>query len=421
MNEQIDMYSVSEDFITNNYNKTLNYELVENLIYFLSFYPMLIIIYYILHKNISALLMIFSLIIPIFIMTYFRMKIKKISSFRISILLVSIISFLICMKLFNTYIFGIFLIPWALRCLQKASIKQIVNFNKSNLINLELFLFIQLFLCALLKYYIIEKLILLVSITLAIISIAYIAKIRTVRLSMDDNGKKTFDTKENNIFIFSVVAFSVLIIIFMYTTGIFKVASNITNTFASKLLESNNGTPMKVVSNENNSNFEPMQYELPMNEEIKPIGKIGTILIIISKVIGKIIYIGIISFTILVIVNALLIILKKFKNKEKINIVFEKNYFEKEIREKTNLIKRKISKSIYSNNNERARKLYKNKILSYNKKNIKVNKFLSTQDIEKEILNKTNENIQSLTQVYEKARYSNIEITKEELIKIKLL
>lgn len=421
MNEQIDMYSISEDFIANNYNKTLNYELVENLIYFLSLYPILVMIYYIIHKNISSLLIIFSLIIPIFTMTYFRMKIKKISSFRISIFLVSIISFLICMKLFNTYIWGIFIIPWALQCLKKASIKQIVNFNKSNLINLELFLFIQLFVCALLKYYIIEKLILIVSIALAIISIAYIAKIRTVRLSMDDDGKKTFDTKDNNIFIFSVVALSLLIIIFMYTTGIFKVASSITNTFTSKLLESNNGTSMKVVSNENNSNFGLMQYELPMNEEIKPIGKIGTILIIIGKVIGKIIYIGIISLVILLIVNSLLIVIKKFKNKEKINLVFEKNYFEKEIREKTNLIKRKMNKSIYKNNNDRARKLYKNKILSYNKKNIKVNKFLSTQDIEKEILNKANENIQSLTQVYEKARYSNVEISKEELIKIKLL
>lgn len=419
MNEQIDMYFVSEDFLTNNYNKTLNYELVENLIYFLSFYPILAAIYYITHKNVLSLISIFLVIIPIFTMTYFRIKIKKISSFRISIFLVLIVSFLICMKLFNTYVFGIFLIPWTLQCLQKASIKQRVKFNKSHLICLELFLFLQLFLCALLKYYLIEKVILIVSITIAIISITYIAKIRTVRLSMDDSGRKTFDTKENNIFIFSLAALSILIIIFMYTTGIFKVASNITNSFASKFLEPTNGITMDFVNNENNSDLRPMKDELPFDEGVESISKFGTILAIIVKVIGKILYIAIMSIIILLIVNSLIIILKKLKNQEKVNLVFEEDYFKKEIREKTKVIKRKINKVIYKNNNEKIRRLYKNKVLSYSRKNIKINKFLSTKEIEKEIFNKTNENIQNLTQVYEKARYSNLEVSKEELLKIK--
>lgn len=419
MNEQIDMYFVSEDFITNNYNKTLNYELVENLIYFLSFYPILAAIHYITHKNVLSLLSIFLVIIPIFTMTYFRIKIKKISSFRISIFLVLIVSFLICMKLFNTYVFGIFLILWTLQCLQKASIKQRVKFNKSHLICLELFLFLQLFLCALLKYYLIEKVILIVSITIAIISTTYIAKIRTVRLSMDDSGRKTFDTKENNIFIFSLAALSILIIIFMYTTGIFKVASNITNSFASKFLEPTNGITMDFVNNENNSDLRPMKDELPFDEGVESISKFGTILAIIVKVIGKIVYIVIMSIIILLIVNSLIIILKKLKNQEKVNLVFEEDYFKKEIREKTKVIKRKINKVIYINNNEKIRRLYKNKVLSYSRKNIKINKFLSTKEIEKEIFNKTNENIQNLTQVYEKARYSNLEVSKEELVKIK--
>lgn len=419
MNEQIDMYFVSEDFITNNYNKTLNYELVENLIYFLSFYPILAAIHYITHKNVLSLLSIFLVIIPIFTMTYFRIKIKKISSFRISIFLVLIVSFLICMKLFNTYVFGIFLILWTLQCLQKASIKQRVKFNKSHLICLELFLFLQLFLCALLKYYLIEKVILIVSITIAIISTTYIAKIRTVRLSMDDSGRKTFDTKENNIFIFSLAALSILIIIFMYTTGIFKVASNITNSFASKFLEPTNGITMDFVNNENNSDLRPMKDELPFDEGVESISKFGTILAIIVKVIGKIVYIVIMSIIILLIVNSLIIILKKLKNQEKVNLVFEEDYFKKEIREKTKVIKRKINKVIYKNNNEKIRRLYKNKVLSYSRKNIKINKFLSTKEIEKEIFNKTNENIQNLTQVYEKARYSNLEVSKEELVKIK--
>lgn len=419
MNEQIDMYFVSEDFLTNNYNKTLNYELVENLIYFLSFYPIIAAIHYITHKNLLSLLSIFLIIIPIFTMTYFRIKIKKISSFRISIFLVLIVSFLICMKLFNTYVFGIFLIPWTLQCLQKASIKQKVKFNKSYLICLELFLFFQLFLCALLKYYLIEKVILIVSITIAIISITYIAKIRTVRLSMDDSGRKTFDTKENNIFIFSLAALSILIIIFMYTTGIFEVASNITNSFASKFLEPTNGITMDFVNNENNSDLRPMKDELPFDEGVESISKFGTILSIIVKVIVKILYIAIMSIIILLIVNSLIIILKKLKNQEKVNLVFEEDYFKKEIREKTKVIKRKINKVIYKNNNEKIRRLYKNKVLSYSRKNIKINRFLSTKEIEKEIFNKTNENIQNLTQVYEKARYSNLEVSKEELVKIK--
>ena len=419
MNEQVDMYFISEDFITNNYTKTLNYELVENLIYFLSFYPVLAMIYYGIYKNLLSIILPFLMILPIFIMTYFRIKIKKISTFRILILLVLIISFLISMKLFNTYILAVFLIPWAVRCLQKALIKQTVNFNKGNLIHLEVFLFLQLFLNALLKYYIIEKLILIVSIALAIISISYISKIRTVRLSMDESGNKTFDTKDNNIFILSLAALNILIIIFMYATGIFNVASNITNTIANKFLESTNGTTMEATFDDNKGDLELMEWELPSDEITKTNSKFGTILIIIAKILGKIIYITVMIFIIFLIANVLLIILKKLKKQEKVNLVFENKDFKKEIREKTDVIKTKINQSIYKNNNEKVRRLYKNKILSYNRRNIEVNKFSSAQDIEKEIFNKTNENIQGLTQIYEKARYSNIEISKEDFRKIK--
>jgi len=50
-----------------------------------------------------------------------------------------------------------------------------------------------------------------------------------------------------------------------------------------------------------------------------------------------------------------------------------------------------------------------------NDNNIKINKSFSTNEIQKEILSKALDNIEDVTKVYEKARYSNQEVTKDDV------
>ena len=51
MNCEVQVYSITDEYMKNNYVKTLPYELIENLIYFLYAYPILVMINHITNKN----------------------------------------------------------------------------------------------------------------------------------------------------------------------------------------------------------------------------------------------------------------------------------------------------------------------------------------------------------------------------------
>lgn len=120
-----------------------------------------------------------------------------------------------------------------------------------------------------------------------------------------------------------------------------------------------------------------------------------------------------------VVINRILIYIKNLKNIDKVTFVYNGDK-KTEIKEKVKRFRYNMKKSILLDERENVRRLYKNKILKYTSRNIVINNHLSTNEIQNEILTKTNENITKITAVYEKARYSNEDITKQDLDILKM-
>lgn len=416
MNDEVQVYSITDEYMKNNYVKTLPYELIENLIYFLCAYPILAMINQITNKNKNMLYLNMLIIIPIFLMTYLRLRIKKMRGFILGISLVMLISLITIGFLLKQYVFIPFLVLFAFDCIKKSTSKQRVNFNKFNLLIVEALLIPQIIIAACSDISAFQVLTTIISILIMIISIGYICKARNVRLSMDDAHNKSFNKKDNNLFIVGIILLISMIIFILYKIGVFDEAYNLTRKFANFLLNIGKG------NTDNHSS--DIQSFIPQNGDINISGLnnntaeapsklyelISKVLNVIFNAIGIVISI-IISY---LLINRILIYIKKLRNNDKITFVFNSNN-ENEIKKKISKIRHNIGKSIFLNDKEKIRKLYRDKILKYKKNNIKVNNFFSTNEIKKEVLNKAFDNIEDITSVYEKARYSNEEITKHDI------
>lgn len=124
-----------------------------------------------------------------------------------------------------------------------------------------------------------------------------------------------------------------------------------------------------------------------------------------------------VAFAIFVIHLIIKFITAYFKKESLGNEVIEKA--DTIISEKTKKTKRKLSLFKAKNNNDKARKIYKKKILSYNHTFINIDDTDTPSDLERKIKNKSGDNLKDLTAIYEAARYSNNVISDSELSIVK--
>lgn len=415
MNDEVQVYSITDEYMKNNYVKTLAYELIENLIYFLCAYPIVAMINHILDKSEKMLYLNILTIVPILLMTYLRVKVKTMRKFILGIVLVISI-FLVIGFVLKQYIFMVFLILWAIDCIKRSTSKQRVGFNKINLLIVESLLIPQIIVAAGADLKEVQVLAAIISVVIMIISIGYICKARNVRLSMDDTENESFNKKDNNIFIFGILILIAMLIFILYNLGTFDVAYDLTRKFANFLLNIGKGDLNK--PSNDIKGFIPESSNIDLSGLSSTSAETPSIFYqIIAKILDvilNIIFIVVIIVISYLLINRILIYIKMLRNNDKITFVFNSNN-ENEIKKKVNKIRHNISKLIFLNDKEKIRKLYKDKVIKYKKNNIKVNNFYSTNEIQKEILSKASDNIEDVTKVYEKARYSNEKITKNDV------
>lgn len=412
MENEVQVYSITDEYMKSHHIKTLSYALIENLIYFLCVYPIVAIVNNIIDSNEKMLYFNLISIIPILFMTFLRYKIKTLSKFVLLILLVAI-AWLLLLGFFKQYIFMIYFVSWIILSLKRSTKIQRFEFNKLKLLLAEMLLIPQIFLAAGLELNNFQIFICFISIFTMCISIGYICKARNTRLSLDDIENNSFNKKDNNIFIVGTILLIIIILFVLYESGVFEMASYLTKTISSSLLnigkESMGQSSNEFQSLNNGSNMNEM-FKLN-NENIEPPGKISQIISAILNIIFIAVSIGL-SYLAL---NRLLIYIKMLRNKDKVTFVFTtKN--ENEIKKKVGKIKDDIRKTIFLNDKEKIRKFYKNKILKYKRNDIIINNSSSTYEIQKEVLHKALDNIEEITKVYEKARYSNEEITQNDMV-----
>ncbi|MBQ4069291.1 MAG: hypothetical protein IJC76_08570 [Lachnospiraceae bacterium] len=102
-----------------------------------------------------------------------------------------------------------------------------------------------------------------------------------------------------------------------------------------------------------------------------------------------------------------------FRKNSSGNDVVEK--VEKVISEKSKKTTRSFNLFKAKNNNDKVRRLYKKKILSYNKTFINIDDADTPKDLQDKIHNKSGDNLRDLTVIYEAARYGNNVISNSEL------
>lgn len=415
MGNEVQVYSITDEYMRSHHIKTLSYALIENLIYFLCVYPIVSIINNIIDSNEKMLYSNLISIIPVLFITFLRYKIKTLSKFVMIILLVAI-AWLLLLSFFKQYIFMIYFIIWVILSLKRSTKIQRFEFNKLKLLLAQILLIPQILLAAGLELKNFQNFICFLSIFIMCISIGYICKARNIRLSLDDIENESFNRKDNNIFIGGTILLICIILLVLYKSGVFEAANYLTKKISNSLLnigKENIGQYNNEFQSLNNGNDINEMFKLN-NESIEPPGKIAQIISAILNIIFIVVSICI-SYLAL---NRMLIYIKMLRNKDKVTFVFtSKN--ENEIKKKISKIKNDVQKIIFLNDKEKIRRFYKDKILKYKRNNIIISSSSSTHEIQKEVFNKALDNIEDITKVYEKARYSNEQITQNDMIILK--
>lgn len=419
MNKEIQINSITEDFIKSYFNKTLEFELIESVIYFLCVYPFLTIADYTITKNDTMIYLNFIMIVPILLMTYLRVKAKKMRTFAFGILGITILFSIIIVFVLKQYVLLAFLWPWAIISIKKSITMQQISIDMSKLLLIEGLLIPQIILGAYVGAKDIQTIVFIVPIIVMLLSMGYICKVRNLRLSMDDIKNHSFNKKDSNIFIAGLVIFIAILIFMLYYLGAFEIAHNYTKKIVDFFTNIGGGSIKNETNLPQHSSSNSERENLKKLAENGPMDINSPLFQIISKVLNTLFNIALVIaalIAIYVIINRILIYVKNLKNMDKVTFIYKDS---KNTKNETKMnffkLKQNINKALFSNNKEKIRKIYKNKIIKYKKFSVNINNYLSTSEIEKEILNKTNENIKEVTRVYEKARYSNDEITMQDL------
>ncbi|WP_244833599.1 hypothetical protein [Clostridium sp. BJN0001] len=423
MNEKIEVCRISEDFLNNNFQKKLSYHIIESILYFLTVYPVVACINYGINNNKNDIYMGLFLIIPIIVMIFFMMKIKDLKLFIIFLFSFTAISIFVIGFLLRKYPFAVILLIFAYKIFKNSLKKQNVKFSLFTFFVLEILLIPQNIIALISKINELSSLIMIISVIILIISLMYLIKIRNTKLSMEGSDNLS-GSKSNNIF---VLSFGILIAVFMICvslSGVFKVTSyadkkvvnTITNLFNINYVQKAFDYQK---DDNNNGDKNDLLENIFGSKMLKNEGEISDSVKIVFDIIEKIIFTVIVLIFMYFILNKIMILFKAAKNIEKITFVYKEEKNNKSGKEKVNKQYKNIIKNVFLSNKDKARKLYKNKILKFRKDQIIISNNDTVGDIQNKILRKTNHNIEEISSIYNKIRYSNKEVTNKDIDKIR--
>lgn len=431
MKKVINFYEMADSWMNFNDEKPLLYELIEDFIYFCFFYPIAIVVLYAVSHDTLQIIKGFIILIAIFAMTVIRKKIKHLSLFIIMHIALMAIYFLLAQNFLDKLVYTLFLLPHFFISFKKR-LNQSREYIKLTYIMLGECLLGVLYIALLFFNLVIpQKFIIVLSLLSVLVFIAYYHIVRANKL-MDWEQKYT-DNASGNLNKYSRVfsGLAVLIIcIFLglsYGLGLFKAAGNIDNSIINFFawISSNKASteykpPKETTSN---SDKEEQQGLEQLRKNNKPTPKILIMFYTAMEyIVGAIVIILIIFFIIAIIREFYRTFYDKIGNpNEKREFVFSLD----DVVEHTKVNLRKITKVISHpvdlSNRKKIRKLYKKKVLSYKAKGISLDINQSTGEIENEINMKAGSNLSVLTSLYDTARYSKNEPSKEDLEKARNL
>lgn len=413
---EIDVLPVTDEYMQHNYVKNLRYEFIEDIIMFCTIYPLLNILNCVVCSKTSLAYMGLTLLPVMMIMSYMRVKINKRYLFDIGVIIAGALYFAFSMAIPYKNVYGIAGIVCTVVSIWRSKKNQNVKYNINIFIEHEVLLIVFLFIAIIMRNRFIQSMILVCGLIIIVLSLAYLSKARNVRLIKDDSKNETFRNRDSSMFAVQIaVLISVLLVIFQ-VTGVFAAANRLSNTIVTNLQEAATGDYKNGVPKEA-KNLVKNDMPGPDLSKIKPKKtKFNIIIIVLMYALTAVVTVlaaAIVIGLIYLLLNRLMIDIKRLKNSDKVTFVLKENG-EGEQKEKAKH-ESVIKKHIFLSPRDKVRKIYKKKVKSYKKSGAVVKQNWTVNDIEKEILDKTNSNIDYISNMYEKARYSDEEISKEDI------
>ncbi|WP_234125068.1 hypothetical protein [Clostridium hydrogenum] len=420
MEDNIDYYKVSDISPFCNSPKKLIFEILEVIMNFLIFYPVISYILYPTSKNgVSFLLTSILTIIYLAAINLIRIKLKRKKLIFFLSLVLGLSFFTIPLQESSKWVIGIYLTLELLKSLRKTFKPNYKFYSLPFFFFGELVLGINLVFAYTINSSYVIFLNILSSIIFALLFLFYLSSSRSAVLINAEKGytfnniKKLTAGSRKILLPLLFIFLAVISFILLLTNGInHLINSNIVKQIVSLFVSANPyNTTTKQFDMQRNSLYK-MFHPNGSDISIKSTNNFSsshTSLILI-------ILVTIILFFFLYLLFKRLLDLKA-KMVTQTNTDTETVFLEEDLKKDLISIRHKFNFNL--SNKEKLRRKYKKLIKSYAKKGLKIQDSSTTNELENEISELTKDNIKNCGDIYRKARYSSFEPTPDDISKIK--
>lgn len=422
-------YIIPDSWMYFNDSKPMAYSILEDIFYFCMIYPALVVIINIFSKSIFVMLSGLYLILPIILLTIIRRKTKRfISFFGLNLFLYIISSFIFFITAAPIYLICIYA-PFIIT----ASMLSIhIRYNSENkFISLNHFILGEIVIlffyivAALNGYNFAMTLIIIIEILFSLLFIIYFHIARTDKLlQWEEQNTLIVDKKIHSAkryFTAGICGLLGIVIYLVFGTGLVKYLDIIENYFLSVLYRlMHPGVSANIVSSQIQSSRNPaMERPAMLDAMIGKSAKPNIFAIYFLKFLEIIIFSIIIIFFIKMLLNIAKSVYQgfyknSFTEKEERETVFSIDDTSKRFFEGLNSLKNKLIIPFDMSSRVRIRKLYEKIITKYKNQKVEIFNSDTPGEIENSIAREHYYFSTEITELYEKARYSNEDITKED-------
>lgn len=425
MKEEYSSYKFSEDFHLMAGDKKLGYEIVEAILSFLCFYPLLTFILFIVNQSKDDVLDGLLLVVPIIAMVYFKKRIKRLVLFVIVELLIAAAGtvFLWSEKLI-VYHF-IFLLCYGIYFIVKRVKNINVYWRFTNLAAMNIFLAFIYGFTLINNFALLRTLIFTFSIIHLLVSIIYFHFSSTNKLLQ---WEKYTDYKHGRNMKTVNVMFSIFIVIILGTV-IFMAAQGAIFQWLDALNKSIYNGIFKAINLASTSQNEFMDMEqtpifnLPKfegyNEPANTSVFFKLLVLFIKVTFAAVIAVDIIAFAVILFQK----LYRRFIRRSNIDEKIESTLTAKDV---VDSLKRSfkrplisLRKAVFKTNKDKLRRLYFQTVMSYKKNGVTIEQWNTPCEIKASINSKHNINIDEITGFYERFRYTAEEPTDNQVADMK--
>lgn len=417
--DKIDSYKIPDMVKLNKSPKKTIFQICENLIFFLIFYPIVLNILEMVYKNGFIFTHGIALIIYVVIINFMRIKIRK---HFLAIALNLVLFFIFILIPFPNYeriLYGIYAALALINSIRKFYKIDYNFYSISILILGEALLSINLLVSYALNNSFSKHLTLFCAVMLSLVFLFYSSRSKYGLLinsenKVNSNNTVILSSRKLLISIFSAflifMCFTLLITNRINSGSDHALVNALTTLFSpNSLLNSNKNTNKNILKKFRNQSMFKNNEKVPQNIKYRN-----------NSFLYKYFYL-ILSLILILAILFFLFKMIKFLINTKIedqqNVETETTFLNEDFRKDLSNIVPKFNFNL--SDKERLRRYYKKLIKRYRKKGLDVKDSSTPMELKDRILNLTGNNIDDITKIYNKSRYSSYEPTKQDIDKFK--